>query len=32
MVRNGCGMAVVEGYKELAKLNVRKLAEVEAAA
>ncbi|KAG2499421.1 hypothetical protein HYH03_002368 [Edaphochlamys debaryana] len=31
LIRNGCAMAVVEGYKELAKFNVRKLAEVEEA-
>ncbi len=29
LIRNGCAVAVVPSYKELAKYNVRKLAEVE---
>lgn len=28
LTRNGCGMAVVEGYKQYAKFNIKKLAEV----
>ncbi|GLC41680.1 hypothetical protein PLESTB_000689400 [Pleodorina starrii] len=31
LIRNGCAMAVVPGFRDLAKFNVRKLAEVEAA-
>ncbi|GIL89684.1 hypothetical protein Vretifemale_17458 [Volvox reticuliferus] len=31
LIRNGCAMAVVPGYRELARFNLRRLAEVETA-